>query len=596
MHLGAQTKYLQEKLSLLPTNPGCYLMRDAQGQIIYVGKAKNLRNRVRSYFTGTHDGKTQKLVSEIVDFEYIITKSATEALLLELNLIKQYSPQYNIMLKDDKTYPYIKLSLGEHPRLEITRKVNQRGKSKYYGPYPNAAAAQQTKKLLDRLYPLRKCRTIPNRICLYYHLGQCLAPCEYPVQQEKYDEIVQQITQFLNGGHQKIQEELRKEMMEAAEALQFERAKELRDLIQHIETVMVKQTIHLHDGVDRDVFGFVVDKGWICIQVFFIRQGKMIQREVSFFPSYGDGSDEFLSFVMQFYDQHEVPKEILLPANIEVDGLQELLQAKVLVPVRGQKRSLVEMAQANAHMALDEKFRLLTRNEARTTEAVRRLGARLQIGDLNWIEAFDNSNIQGTDPVSAMVVFVDGKPMRREYRKYKIKQVEGPNDVESMREVIRRRYTRVLRENLPLPDLILVDGGKGQMKVACDVLENELGLFIPVGGMVKDEKHQTARLLFGAAAEEIELDPTSEEFFLLQRIQDEVHRFAITFHRQTRSKSMFQSRLDGIPGVGSKRKQSLLKHFGSIKKIQTASLEEIVGVGIPPKVAELIQEHLKNEE
>lgn len=596
MHLGAQTKYLQEKLSLLPTNPGCYLMRDAQGQIIYVGKAKNLRNRVRSYFTGTHDGKTQKLVSEIVDFEYIITKSATEALLLELNLIKQYSPQYNIMLKDDKTYPYIKLSLGEHPRLEITRKVNQRGKSKYFGPYPNAAAAQQTKKLLDRLYPLRKCRTIPNRVCLYYHLGQCLAPCEYPVQQEKYDEIVQQITQFLNGGHQKIQEELRKEMMEAAEALQFERAKELRDLIQHIETVMVKQTIHLHDGVDRDVFGFVVDKGWICIQVFFIRQGKMIQREVSFFPSYGDGSDEFLSFVMQFYDQHEVPKEILLPANIEVDGLQELLQAKVLVPVRGQKRSLVEMAQANAHMALDEKFRLLTRNEARTTEAVRRLGARLQIGDLNWIEAFDNSNIQGTDPVSAMVVFVDGKPMRREYRKYKIKQVEGPNDVESMREVIRRRYTRVLRENLPLPDLILVDGGKGQMKVACDVLENELGLFIPVGGMVKDEKHQTARLLFGAAAEEIELDPTSEEFFLLQRIQDEVHRFAITFHRQTRSKSMFQSRLDGIPGVGSKRKQSLLKHFGSIKKIQTASLEEIVGVGIPPKVAELIQEHLKNEE
>lgn len=589
-------KAIQEKLSFLPENPGCYLMKDRQGTVIYVGKAKVLKNRVRSYFTGTHDGKTQALVSEIRDFEYIITSSNLEALLLEINLIKQYNPKYNVMLKDDKTYPFIKLTAERHPRLLITRKV-KKDKGKYFGPYPNVTAANETKKLLDRIYPLRKCTTLPDRVCLYYHIGQCLAPCVNDIPDETYREMTEEITKFLNGGFTEIKDKLTEKMMAAAEELDFERAKEYRDQITHIETTMEKQKMTATDFVDRDVFGYAIDKGWMCVQVFFVRAGKMIERDVSMFPIYGEPEEEMLSFLGQFYEKanHFKPKEVLVQAGVDIDTANQLLNVKVLQPKRGQKKELVELAIKNATAALKEKFYLIERDEERTVKAVERLGEQLDIYPPYRIEAFDNSNIQGTNPVSAMVVFTNGKPDKKQYRKYKIKTVTGPDDYESMREVVRRRYTRVLKENLPLPDLIIIDGGKGQIEAARDVLENELGLEIPIGGLAKDDKHQTSNLLFGNPLEIVPLKHNSQEFYLLQRIQDEVHRFAITFHRQLRGKSMFQSILDDIEGIGEKRKKLLMRHFGSVKKMKEASIDDFINIGIPKKVSEELYETLQKE-
>lgn len=587
-------KALKEKAALLPRKPGVYLMKDTSGQIIYVGKAKILRNRVRSYFTGSHDAKTQKLVSEIDDFEYIITPSNLEALLLECNLIKKHKPRYNVLLKDDKTYPYIKLTREKHPRLEVTRKV-KKDKAKYFGPFPHVAAANETKKLLDRLYPLRKCKTLPDRVCLYYHLGQCLAPCEFEVDEQTYEQMSKEIVRFLNGGHGHVIQDLRQKMLQASEELNFERAKELRDLIEQIEQVMQKQSITLNDRVDRDVFGYAYDKGWICVQVFFVRQGKLIERDVSIFPFYGDDLEEtLLSFIGQFYmdKEHVLPKEILLPDIVDVELLSSWLDVHVHTPKRGIKKELLDMATTNAQNSLQEKFELLEKNEERTIRAAERLGQKLGIGPARRIEAFDNSNIQGTDPVSAMVVFIDGQPAKSEYRKYKIKTVQGPDDYESMREVIRRRYTRLLKERLPLPDLILIDGGKGQMSAAQDVLENELGLYIPVCGLVKDEKHRSSELLAGSPPQPVHLPRDSYEFYLLQRIQEEVHRFAVSFHRRTRTKAMTYSVLDDIPGVGPKRKRLLLKHFGSVKKIKEASADEFKKIGLGEKLAETIVEHL----
>ncbi|MBA4494602.1 excinuclease ABC subunit UvrC [Paenactinomyces guangxiensis] len=588
---------IQDKLSLLPDQPGCYLMKNKDREIIYVGKAKSLKSRVRSYFTGSHDGKTQRLVMDIVDFEYIVTGSALEALILECNLIKKYRPRYNVMLKDDKSYPYIRLTMEKHPRLEVTRKLKKDG-SKYFGPYPHAGAAQKTKKLLDRLFPLRKCRTLPKRVCLYYHLNQCLAPCEYEVEPENYEEITKKITRFLNGGYPELQQELRKKMEEAAEALQFERAKELRDLIRDIEAVMEKQNIVLNDQIDRDVFGYAADKGWMCVQVFFVRQGKLMERDVSIFHHYNDAEEDFLSFVAQFYhDMPTLPKEVILPPDVDDELIRDLLTGvQVHVPQRGMKKNLVNMATENAKIALTERFQLMEKDEEKTIQAVQNLGAAMGIGIPRRIEAFDNSNIQGTDPVSAMVCFTDGKPDKKEYRKFRIRSVEKPDDYETMREVIRRRYSRVLKEQLPLPDLILVDGGKGQMSAAADVLENELGLFIPIGGMVKDEKHQTSRLLYGDPPIEVDLKRGTQEFYLIQRIQEEVHRFAITFHRQTRGKNLLQSRLDQIPGVGPKRKQQLFRHFGSIENMRKATVEEYRNAGIGDQLARtIIAELQKNE-
>lgn len=585
------SKKIQDKLALLPDQPGCYLMKDDQGTIIYVGKAKVLKNRVRSYFTGTHDGKTQRLVQEIADFEYIVTSSNVEALLLEINLIKKHDPRFNIRLKDDKTYPFIKITNERHPRLIITRQV-KKDKGKYFGPYPNVYAANEVKKILDRLYPLRKCNTLPNKVCLYYHLGQCLAPCVFEVDEAKYRQMEDEIVSFLNGGYKKVKQELNTKMAQAAENMEFEKAGEYRDQINAIETTMEKQKMTVTDFVDRDVFGYAIDKGWMCVQVFFIRQGKLIEREASQFPFYNDADEDFLTFIGQFYQKanHIPPKEIYLPDDVDDEAIQAVVpETKVLVPKRGNKKELVKLAYKNAKIALNEKFSLLERNEERTVGAVERLGEAMGIPTPRRIEAFDNSNIQGTDPVSAMVTFIDGKPSKNDYRKYKIKTVAGPDDYGTMREVVRRRYWRVLKEGLPLPDLILIDGGKGQIESARDILVNELGLDIPVAGLAKDDRHRTSQLLFGEPLEIIPLERNSESFYLLQRIQDEVHRFAITFHRQLRSKSGFQSVLDGIPGVGPGRKKTLLQHFGSMKKIKAASVEELKAAGVPQAVAEAVK-------
>ncbi len=706
---------IRNKLALLPDLPGCYLMKNREGTIIYVGKAKILKNRVRSYFSGSHDGKTQRLVADIRDFEYIVTGSNMEALILECNLIKTHQPKYNVLLKDDKTFPYIKITNEEHPRLEVTRRV-LKDKAKYFGPYPNAFAAQQTKKLLDRMYPLRKCKVMPKEVCLYYHMGQCLAPCEYEVPEKSYEDIRQEITRFLSGGHEEIKKDLQRKMEEAAEDLYFERAKELRDQIRHIDALMEKQKITMADAKDRDIFGFAVDKGWMCVQILYVRQGKMIERHASVFPFYGEPYNDFMSYVTQYYSENPaMPQEIMLPAEEiiveldsadeeslaaaeqegldrpDVDGndqsagtdevaemvgrvaeasaayetspdsadasldiaarirlqrvnaeqlaaadeededdsqsadptemvgsasadrkeaketketldavssaalLQQWLSVKVHIPRRGLKRQLVTMAQDNARVSLDEKFRLIERDEERTSKAAENLGQAIGLQNLHRVEAFDNSNIQGTNPVSAMVVFVDGKPARKEYRKYKVRTVEGADDYGTMREVIRRRYERVLKENLEMPDLIVVDGGKGQISAAVDVLENELGLYIPVCGLVKDAKHRTAQLMIGDPPEAVRLARDSQEFYLLQRIQDEVHRFAITFHREQRAKSMIVSQLDSIPGIGEKRRKQLLKHFGSVKKIREASVEDFRPLSIGDKLAQTILEALREE-
>lgn len=584
--------YLKEKLAILPDQPGCYLMKDKYGTVIYVGKAKVLKNRVRSYFTGSHDGKTLRLVNDIVDFEYIVTSSNLEALILEMNLIKKHDPKYNIMLKDDKGYPFIKITAEKQPRLVITRKI-KKDKGKYFGPYPNVQAANETKRLLDRIYPLRKCSTMPDRPCLYYHIGQCLAPCVKEVKEEQNKQIIENITRFLNGGYEHVKTELTEKMLKASEELDFERAKEYRDQIAHIEATMEKQKVTFNDFVNRDVFGYSYDKGWMCVQVFFIRQGKLIEREVSMFPFYKEPEEDFLTFIGQFYAKNIKPKEVMVPATIDAELAEKLVEVEVQHPKRGKKKELVELACKNAKIALSEKFYLIERDEERTVGAVERLGEELGIAAPYRIEAFDNSNIQGTDPVSAMIVFVDGKPEKKEYRKYKIKTVKGPDDYSSMREVVRRRYYRALKEGLPLPDLIVVDGGKGHLAAVQDVLENELGLLVPTAGLVKDDKHRTSNLMIGEPPQIIPLERNSQEFYLLQRIQDEVHRFAITFHRQVRSKSAFQSVLDDIPGVGEKRKKALLKHFGSVKKLKEATVEDIRNSGVPQNIAEKIYETLQ---
>ncbi|MGR6545615.1 excinuclease ABC subunit UvrC [Paenibacillus tundrae] len=684
---------IRHKLALLPDMSGCYLMKNKEGTIIYVGKAKVLKNRVKSYFMGSHNGKTQRLVSEIRDFEYIVTGSNMEALILECNLIKKHMPRYNVLLKDDKTFPYLKITNEKHPRLEVTRRV-LKDKAKYFGPYPNSYAAHQTKKLLDRMYPLRKCGVMPKEVCLYFHMGQCLAPCVEEVGKEQYDQISQEIGSFLSGGHEEIKKDLQRKMQEAAEDLYFERAKELRDQVIAIDAIMEKQKITMADARDRDVFGFAIDKGWMCVQILYMRQGKMIERHVSTFPFYGEAYSDFMSYVTQYYsDNPALPQEILLPdmpkdlevaetvqsetdselvsraavttemteegmqwqvkpdeplvaetsATYEINleqaqnqsapaestdsaegsehneseltsstresqpagleepaqaaaALQEWLEIKVHIPQRGLKRQMITMAVDNARVALEEKFRLIERNEERTSKASEGLGRWIGLDQLRRIEAFDNSNIQGTNPVSAMIVFTDGKPDKKEYRKYKVRSVEGPDDYETMREVIRRRYERVLKENLTQPDLIVVDGGKGQISAAVDVLENELGLFIPVCGLVKDAKHKTSQLMIGNPPEVISLPRDSQEFYLLQRIQEEVHRFAISFHREQRGKSMVTSRLDSIPGIGEKRRKLLLKHFGSLRKIKEASVKDFRPLSIGDKLAKQIIAALRDEE
>ena len=588
---------IKSKLELLPTSPGCYIHKDKNGTIIYVGKAKNLRNRVRSYFRGSHDTKTEALVSEIVDFEFIVTESNIEALLLEINLIKENKPKYNIMLKDDKSYPFIKITNERYPRLIITRQVKKDG-GLYFGPYPDVGAANEIKRLLDRIFPFRKCTNPPSKVCFYYHIGQCMAHTICKKDEAYFKSMAQEVSDFLKGQDDKIIDDLKGKMTVAAQSMEFERAAEYRDLIQAIGTLRTKQRVMAKDLQNRDVFGYYVDKGWMCVQVFFVRQGKLIERDVNLFPYYNDPDEDFLTYVGQFYQEksHLVPNEVLIPQDIDQEAVKALVDTKIVKPQRGEKKQLVNLAIKNARVSLEQKFNLLEKSVEKTQGAIENLGRLLQIPTPVRIESFDNSNIMGTSPVSAMVVFVNGKPSKKDYRKYKIKTVVGPDDYASMREVIRRRYGRVQRDGLTPPDLIVIDGGQGQVNIAKQVIQEELSLDIPIAGLQKNDKHQTHELLFGDPLEVVELSRNSQEFFLLQRIQDEVHRFAITFHRQLRSKNSFSSQLDGIDGLGPKRKQNLMKHFKSLTKIKEASVDEIVEVGVPRLVAEAVQRKLNPQE
>ncbi|EJG70460.1 TPA: excinuclease ABC subunit UvrC [Streptococcus pneumoniae] len=588
---------IKPKLELLPTSPGCYIYKDKNGTIIYVGKAKNLRNRVRSYFRGSHDTKTEALVSEIVDFEFIVTESNIEALLLEINLIKENKPKYNIMLKDDKSYPFIKITNEHYPRLIITRQVKKDG-GLYFGPYPDVGAANEIKRLLDRIFPFRKCTNPPSKVCFYYHIGQCMAHTICKNDEAYFKSMAQEVSDFLKGQDDKIIDDLKSKMAVTAQSMEFERAAEYRDLIQAIGTLRTKQRVMAKDLQNRDVFGYYVDKGWMCVQVFFVRQGKLIERDVNLFPYFNDPDEDFLTYVGQFYQEksHLVLNEVLIPQDIDEEAVKALVDTKILKPQRGEKKQLVNLAIKNARVSLEQKFNLLEKSVEKTQGAIENLGRLLQIPTPVRIESFDNSNIMGTSPVSAMVVFVNGRPSKKDYRKYKIKTVVGPDDYASMREVIRRRYGRVQREALTPPDLIVIDGGQGQVNIAKQVIQEELGLDIPIAGLQKNDKHQTHELLFGDPLEVVDLSRNSQEFFLLQRIQDEVHRFAITFHRQLRSKNSFSSQLDGIDGLGPKRKQNLMRHFKSLTKIKEAGVDEIVEVGVPRAVAEAVQRKLNPQE
>ena len=572
-------------------SPGCYLMKNTDGKVIYVGKARKLKNRVSSYFTGAHNYKTTKLVDHIWDFDYIVTGSEKEALLLEINLIKDYTPEYNIMFMDNTYYPYIELTDETHPRLKIVRKTKNK-KNKYFGPYPDATAARNTFKLLNKLYPLRKCNHVPDNPSLYYSLHQCLGPCINEVDKSQYDEIRKELISFIHGNTKSKIDELTEKMMTASENLQFELAKEYRDLIRSIEYVTAKQNVQFGDYKDRDILGYFIDKGYISIQLFFMREGKLLYHDFNLEPVGEDFEEDLIRFLVTYYQTHPEPYELLIPQDVDLELLTEILSCHVLQPQRGDKKSLVEMANKNAKEALEKKFLLKEKTDEKTILPIIELGQKLGIDTPHTIELYDNSNIQGAYAVAGMVVYKDGVPSKKDYRKYKIKTVEGPDDYASMKEVIYRRYYRLLMEQKEMADLIIVDGGLGQIKVAKEVIDS-LNLSVHICGLSKDDKHSTAMLL-DEDGNQVPIDTKSPLFFLLTRMQDEVHRYAISFHRQVRSKSLFSSILDEVEGIGEARKKKLLNHFKSVKKMKEASLEELEAV-IPKNTAAKLYEVLHKE-
>lgn len=572
-------------------SPGCYLMKNTEGKVIYVGKARKLKNRVSSYFTGAHNYKTTKLVDHIWDFDYIVTGSEKEALLLEINLIKDYTPEYNIMFMDNTYYPYIELTDEAHPRLKIVRKTKNK-KNKYFGPYPDATAARNTFKLLNKLYPLRKCNHVPDKPCLYYSLHQCLGPCINDIDKSQYDEIRKELISFIHGNTKSKIDELTEKMMTASENLQFELAKEYRDLIRSIEYVTAKQNVQFGDYKDRDILGYYIDKGYISIQLFFMREGKLLYHDFNLEPVGEDFEEDLIRFLVTYYQTHPEPYELLIPQDVDLELLSEILSCHVLQPQRGDKKSLVEMANKNAKEALEKKFLLKEKTDEKTILPIIELGKKLGIETPHTIELYDNSNIQGAYAVAGMVVYKDGVPSKKDYRKYKIKTVEGPDDYASMKEVIYRRYYRLLMEQKEMADLIIVDGGLGQIKVAKEVIDG-LNLPVHICGLSKDDKHSTAMLL-DENGNQVPIDTKSPLFFLLTRMQDEVHRYAISFHRQVRSKSLFSSILDEVDGIGEARKKKLLNHFKSVKKMKEASLEELEAV-IPKNTALKLYEVLHKD-
>lgn len=588
---------IKTKLSLVPKKPGCYQMYNAKGEIIYVGKAKILQNRLKSYFTGSHDAKTTRMLQDVVNFEYIITHSELEAFLLESNFIKKNRPKYNILLMDDKSYPYILITNEENPRLVMTRDVKKEHKKKnqyLFGPYPNAKACRDIVEILNKVYPFRKCHNIPNKACLYSHLNQCLAPCINKCSRNDYTESIKSAMRFLNGSSDELTTILKQKMEEASNNLEFEQAMEYRDTINSINEIVEKQTMELNDGLSKDIFGYYSKDGLVAIQVLHMRSGKIIERSGEIFDLIGEIDEAILSYIYQFYDDTNnlVPKEIIIPYLEEYQILSELLTTKVIVPVKGIKKQLLNNVMENAKNNIDnlQKMRLI--EIEKTKKPLEDLAKLLDINYPKVIELFDNSNIQGATPVSAMVRYVDGKPSYKDYRKYKVKTVKGPDDYHTMMEVIERRYKRLLVENANLPDMIIVDGGKTQVKAASIVLkklniENEITLI----GLLKDDHHRT-RGMVDRNFNEIFIDKKSDLFLLLEAMQDEVHRFAITFFKTRHNKLSMTSILDEIPGIGKQRKKLLLETYGTVDEIKHTTVEKLKSLGMPGRLAKELLETL----
>ena len=584
---------IKEKLKLVPNKPGCYLMKNKDGVIIYVGKAKKLKNRLSSYFRGTHTGKTARLVSEIVDFEYVVVSSETESLILEMNLIKEHDPKYNILLRDDKSYPYIELTKEEIPRLLVVRSLSRKkNHARLYGPYPNVTAARSTVNLLNRMYPLRKCKTFSNRPCLYYHIGQCLGYCKKDIDKNLVTNMENDIIRFLKGDDTLITKKIEEEMLKESEAMHYEKAKELKELLDYIKITLVKQKVEIQDTIDRDIFGYYVNKGYLSIQVFFIRNGKILERHSKIIPLIDEVNEELTRYIASFYQKNFLlPKEILTPDIVDTELLSNYFNIKVLSPQKGVKAKLIEMANKNAEITLNNEIELISKDEKRTFEANLELKEILKLEKLDTIEIFDNSHLFGTFSVSGMVVFKNGVPSKNDYRKFKL-TTPGNDEYGFMKEVIYRRYFRVLKDNLAKPDLIIVDGGIGQIHVAREVIES-LGLNIPVIGLKKNDKHATEAMLAFEPIEEIKIDKKSNLFYYLERMQDEVHNFTINYHKQIRSKGAMESILDNIEGIGSVRKKELQKRFKTNKALKEASLEELKEI-LPDNVANNLYELLKN--
>ncbi len=583
----AISELLKNKLALLPDQPGCYIMKDVRGNILYVGKAKVLKNRVRSYFHGVHDNKTTRLVSRIHDFEFIVTGSEKEALLLEINLIKKNQPPFNIMFMDDKSYPYIVMTKEKYFTVQVTRNIKNK-KDEYFGPYPSAQSCYDIVKLINRLYPIRKCKTMPKTPCLYYHMHQCLGPCFQKIDHQENEGYRKQIRRFLQGDSSEVIKVVKDKMEKASLNLEFEKAQEYHEILQSIEHVMEKQTIDFKDRKIRDAFGYYEDKGYISLQGFFIRNGKLLERTLAIQELFEDPMEAFVSFILQYYQQNMIPKEILVPEGTPVELLEQVLQCKVYIPQRGAKKALLDLVKKNAREAHEQKFELALRKDKELAQANQRLSSLMK-KEIHTVELFDNSHIQGAFNVSGLVVYEDGKPDKSQYRHYKLDTYQS--DVDSMKEVLYRRYFRLLMEDRKMPDLLIVDGGSQQIQAAKQIKE-ELGIDLMIAGLVKDDKH-TTRALMNEDLQELALDKKEPLFFLLTRMQDEVHRYVITYHRKIRSQSMTRSILDTIEGIGPKRKKELLKHFKSMKKIKEASVEQLREV-LPEKTAYLVYAQFHN--
>lgn len=589
--VGDIMKDFKEKLAQVPTKPGSYQMKNKDGVIIYVGKAKNLRNRLKSYFTGRVVGKTKMLVEDIDDFEYIVTSSELESLILEITLIKKYDPKYNIMLTDDKTYPYIELTKEKYPRLRVVRNVKRRKKLNYlYGPYPNVNAARKTVNMLNRLYPLRKCEHLKKDLCLYYHIHECLGYCKKEVDSEVINEMSKEIVAFLKGDSSFIKEKINKEMITASEALNYERALELKKMLEDIDITLKRQKIDLNDNYNFDLINYYVDKNYLSIQIFFVRAGLLVGRDKNIISSDLNVEEQVLEYILKFYEKTGVlPKELLVPDEIDSKLLSEYLNIKVNIPKKGKLKNLLDLARDNAREVLLSEEELLKKNDDLRLKALDELRKLLNTDNVSRMEAFDNSHLFGTFYVGGMVVYNDFLPLKDEYRKYKI-STEVKDDLGAMKEVLYRRYYKVLMENLVSPDIVVMDGGYNQVKIAVQIIRS-LGLNIRVIGLVKNDKHRTSSII-DEEGKVLDVSPNSNLFLFFSKIQEEVHRFAIAYHRNIKAKGALSSVLDMIPGIGEVRKKELLKHFGSLKKMKEASIEELSEV-IPEDVSKVLFDYLK---